>query len=175
MDEMKKDLNFEKLKPSFRDNGRVTPGNASPISDGAAMVVLSSREKAKEMNWEVLATISSFAHAEQASLEFSSSPALAINKALDKAKLKIEQVDFVEINEAFAVVGIVNQRLLSLKDHQLNPFGGSIALGHPVGCSGTRIIVTLINALIQENKTTGVAGICNGGGGATSIVLQRKP
>ena len=120
-------------------------------------------------------TNSSFAHAEQASLEFSSSPALAINKALDKAKLKIEQVDFVEINEAFAVVGIVNQRLLSLKDHQLNPFGGSIALGHPVGCSGTRIIVTLINALIQENKTTGVAGICNGGGGATSIVLQRKP
>ena len=173
MDSIKPNVNFAKLKPSFREEGKITPGNAPPLSDGAAMLVLASREKAEEMQWEVLASLESFAHAEQTSVEFPTSPAIAIRKALEKTKYKVKDVDFFEINEAFAAVGIVNQELLGFEMHRLNPYGGALAIGHPVGASGARIIVTLVNALIQEKKHTGVAGICNGGGGASAVVVRR--
>lgn len=173
IDSIKTGINFEKLKPSFRENGKITPGNAPPISDGAAMLVLASRAKAEEMNWEVLATLESFAHAEQDSLEFPTSPSLAVKKALERANKKVENVDFFEINEAFAAVGIINQQILGFDEKKLNPYGGALAIGHPVGCSGARIIVTLVNALIQEKKHIGVAGICNGGGGASAVLLHR--
>lgn len=174
MDFIKPNVQFEKLKPSFRENGKITPGNAPPISDGAAMIVLASREKAQEMNWPVLASILSFGHYDQDSVEFPTSPAYAIQKALKIAKLDIDQVDFFEINEAFAAVGIVNQRILNFDMEKLNPYGGAIAIGHPVGASGTRIVITLVNALAQENKTIGVAGICNGGGGGTALVIKKE-
>ncbi|CAG9331040.1 unnamed protein product [Blepharisma stoltei] len=167
------ELNFGKLRPAFRkENGKVTAGNASSLNDGAAMVVLCSRAKAQEMGWEVLGTIMSFAHAEQNNVEFTTSPNLAVRKAVEKAGLSLGDIELFELNEAFAVVGIVNTRLLGIGEEKVNIYGGAVALGHPLGCSGARIVITLLSALRQEGKRIGVAGICNGGGGATALVLK---
>lgn len=164
---------FEKLKTAFRkDNGTVTAGNASPLSDGAAMIVLSSRAKAQEMGWTVVGTILSFAHHEQNNIEFTTSPNLAIRKAIRKAEVNIENVDFFELNEAFAVVGISNVQLLGIPIEKVNVYGGALAIGHPIGCSGARIVVTLLSALRQEKSSLGVAAICNGGGGGSAIVIR---
>ena len=165
--------NFAKMKTVFRkEKGRVTPGNASPISDGAAMVVLASRAKAQEMGWKVLGTISSFAHAEQNNIDFTTSPNLAVRKAVERAQLSLDKIDFFELNEAFSVVGIVNTKLLGISPEKVNVYGGAVALGHPLGCSGARIVVTLLSVLRQEKGSVGVAGICNGGGGASAIVIR---
>ena len=165
--------NFAKLRTAFRkEGGKITPGNASPLTDGAAMVVLASRSKAQAMGWKVLGTIASFAHAEQNNVEFTTSPNLAVRKALDRAGLGLDKVDLFELNEAFSVVGIANTRLLGIDPARVNVYGGAVALGHPLGCSGTRIVVTLLSALRQENGKIGVAGICNGGGGASALVVR---
>lgn len=167
------DQNFSKMRTAFRkENGKITPGNASPLTDGAAMVVLSSRAKAQEMGWKVLGTIVSFAHAEQNNIEFTTSPNLAVRKAVDRAGIAMEKVDFFELNEAFSVVGLVNTKLLGIQPEKVNVYGGAVALGHPLGCSGARIVVTLLNVLSQEHGKIGVAGICNGGGGASALVIR---
>ncbi|OMJ81848.1 hypothetical protein SteCoe_17613 [Stentor coeruleus] len=165
--------NYAKMRTAFRkENGKITPGNASPLTDGAAMVVLASRAKAQEMGWKVLGTITSFAHAEQNNIEFTTSPNLAVRKALERAGLELNQVDFFELNEAFSVVGIVNTRLLGINPEKVNVYGGAVALGHPLGCSGARIVVTLLSVLNQEKGRVGAAGICNGGGGASALVIR---
>jgi acetyl-CoA C-acetyltransferase len=168
-----KGLDITKARPAFRKDGRITAGNASSIGDGAAMLVLASKRKAEAMGWKVLATIESFADHEQAPVDFPTAPTYAIEKALQRAHLSRDQIDFVEINEAFAVVTAVNARNLNISDAKLNVYGGAVALGHPIGCSGARIIVTLLSILAQEGGTIGVAGICNGGGGASAVVLRR--
>ena len=124
------------------------------------------------MGWKVLASISSYAHSEQNSIEFTTSPNLALRKAADKAKVQVEELDLVEINEAFSAVGIVNTKLLGISSERVNVYGGAVAIGHPVGCSGARIVVTLINALLNEGGKLGGATICNGGGGATALIVQ---
>ena len=165
--------NFSKMRTVFRkQGGRVTAGNASPLSDGAAMLVLTTRSKAQEMGWSVLGKLENFAHAEQDNVEFTTSPNLAVRKLLEKTQVNINQVDLFELNEAFAVVGIVNTDLLGVDPQKVNVYGGAIALGHPLGCSGARIVVTLLSALRQENKKLGVAGICNGGGGGSAVLVS---
>jgi len=166
-------LDVTKARPAFRKNGKVTAGNASSLSDGSAMLVLASRAKAEKNNWPVLATIESFADYEAAPVDFPTAPSFAIQKALERAQLTLNQVDFVEINEAFAVVNAANTQLLGLPESKLNVYGGAVALGHPIGCSGARILVTLLSILRQEGGAVGVAGICNGGGGASAVVLRK--
>lgn len=164
---------LRKLRPSFKDNGgTVTAGNASSISDGAAALVLVSGEKALQLGLEVIAKISGYADAAQAPELFTTSPALAIPKALSNAGLNASQVDFYEINEAFAVVALANQKLLGLPSEKVNVHGGAVSLGHPLGCSGARILVTLLGVLKAKNGKVGVAGVCNGGGGASALVLE---
>ena len=164
---------FASMRTAFRkENGRVTAGNASPLSDGAAMLVLSSRKKADEMGWKVLGTVESFAHAEQNNVDFTTTPNLAVRKACERAGVGLGKVDFYELNEAFAVVGIANTRLLEIDEKRVNVYGGAVAIGHPLGCSGARIVVTLLSVLRQEGGKVGVAGICNGGGGATALVIR---
>ena len=161
------------LNAVFTKNGTVTAANASTINDGAAAVVLMSEDKAKELGLEILATITSYADAEQAPEWFTTAPALALPKALDKAGLKTDDIDFFEFNEAFSVVGLANCKILNLDPAKVNVNGGAVSLGHPLGCSGTRIVVTLINVLQQNNAKRGAAAICNGGGGATAIVIEK--
>ncbi|SDB33099.1 acetyl-CoA C-acetyltransferase [Flavobacteriaceae bacterium MAR_2010_188] len=161
------------LRPVFSKDGTVTAANASTINDGAAALVLMSEEKAKEMGLRPLATIIGYADAAQEPKWFTTAPSIALPKALDKANIKIEDVDYFEFNEAFAVVGLANIKLLGLNDKNVNVNGGAVSLGHPLGCSGARIIVTLLHILKQNNAKTGAAAICNGGGGASAIVLQR--
>lgn len=164
---------LKKLPPSFKKNsGSVTAGNASLISDGAAALVLVSGEKAKELGLQVIARIKGFADAAQAPEWFTTAPALAIPKAISSAGLKPSQVDFYEINEAFSVVVLANQKLLGLDPEKVNVHGGAVSLGHPLGCSGARILVTLLGVLRQRRGRYGAAGICNGGGGASAIVLE---
>jgi acetyl-CoA C-acetyltransferase len=164
---------FTEMRPAFRkEKGKVTAGNASPLSDGSAMLVLASRAKASEMGWKVLATIETFANAEQNNIEFTTSPNLAVRIAAERAGLDLQKVDYFELNEAFAVVGIANTQLLGIDANKVNVYGGAVALGHPLGCSGARIVVTLINVLKQEGGKVGIAGICNGGGGATAVVVR---
>ncbi len=176
-DEEYKNVRMEKipsLRPAFTKDGTVTAANASTINDGAGAVVLMSAEKAKELGITPLATIKSFADAAQEPKWFTTAPAKALPKALDKAGVSIDDVDYFELNEAFSVVGLANMKLLGINDTKTNVNGGAVSLGHPLGCSGVRILITLLNVLEQNNAKLGAAGICNGGGGASAIVIERS-
>ena len=161
------------LNAVFTKDGTVTAANASTINDGAAAMVLMSEEKALSLGLKPLAYIRSYADAAQEPKWFTTAPAMAIPKALKKAGLSIEDVDYFEFNEAFAVVGLANAKILGLNDTKVNVNGGAVSLGHPLGCSGARIIVTLLNVLEQNNGKIGAAAICNGGGGASAIVIEK--
>lgn len=174
-DEEAWNVNFDKipeLKPVFTKDGTVTAANASTINDGAAAVVLMSKEKADALGVKPLAIIRSYADAEQAPEWFTTTPSLAVPKAVAKAGLQMNDIDFTELNEAFSVVGIANTQKMKLDPAKVNVHGGAVSLGHPLGCSGARIIVTLINVLKQHGGKIGVAGICNGGGGASAMVIE---
>ena len=174
-DEEYKNVNFDKvpaLKPVFQKDGTVTAANASTINDGAAALVLMSAEKAKALGLKPMARILSYADAEQAPEWFTTTPAKALPRAVEKAGLKMSDLQFVELNEAFSVVGIANTRLMGLDPAKVNVNGGAVSLGHPLGCSGARIIVTLIHVLKQNKARFGGAGICNGGGGASAMVIE---
>nr|AUZ98386.1 acetyl-CoA C-acetyltransferase isoform 1 [Trachyspermum ammi] len=167
---------LKKLRPSFKANGgSVTAGNASSISDGAAALVLTSGEMARKLGLQVIAKIRGFADAAQAPELFTTAPSLAIPKAITNAGLQASEVDYYEINEAFSVVALANRKLLGISDKKLNVHGGAVSLGHPLGCSGARLLVTLLGVLRQNNAKIGVAGICNGGGGASALVLELMP
>jgi acetyl-CoA C-acetyltransferase len=161
------------LNAVFTKDGTVTAANASTINDGAAALVLMSEEKAKDLGLKPLAYIKSYADAEQDPKWFTTAPAKALPKALDKAGISISDVDYFEFNEAFSVVGLANMKILGLSDDKVNVNGGAVSLGHPLGCSGARIVVTLLNVLEQNNAKIGAAAICNGGGGASAIVIER--
>ena len=161
------------LSPVFTKDGTVTAANASTINDGAAAVVLMSEEKAIALGLKPLAYIKSYADAAQEPKWFTTTPSKALPKALAKVGLTVKDVDFFEFNEAFAVVGLANAQILGLDNDRVNVNGGAVSLGHPLGCSGVRIIVTLINVLEQNNAKIGAAAICNGGGGASAIVIER--
>ncbi len=175
-DEEYKAVSFEKipgLKPVFqKDGGTVTAANASTINDGAAAMLLMSAEKAQSLGLKPLARILSYADAEQAPEWFTTTPAVAIPRAVEKAGLKMSDIGFFEINEAFSVVSLANMQLMKLDAAKVNVHGGAVSLGHPLGCSGARILVTLINVLKQNNARYGAAGICNGGGGASAMVIE---
>ena len=168
-------VNFDKLpqlNPAFSKEGTVTAANASTMNDGAAAVVLMSAEKAKELGIKPIAIIKSFADAEQDPKWFTTSPSLALPKALQKANLTIKDIHFFEFNEAFSVVGIVNTEILKIDPAKVNIHGGAVALGHPLGCSGARIIVSLVHILKKHKAKYGAAAICNGGGGASAMVIE---
>ncbi len=174
-DEEYKSVNFDKipqLKPVFNKDGTVTAANASTMNDGAAALVLMSKEKMEALGLKPLAKIVSYADAEQAPEWFTTTPSLALPKAVAKAGLQMSDLEYVELNEAFSVVGIVNMQKMGLSADRVNVNGGAVSLGHPLGCSGARIIVTLINVLKQNNAKIGGAGICNGGGGASAMVIE---
>ena len=174
-DEEPFNVKFDKipeLKGAFIKEGTVTAANASTMNDGAAALVLMSKEKADELGLKPIGIIRSFADAEQAPEWFTTAPSLAVPKAVSKAGLKMEDINFWELNEAFAVVGIENSRKMNLNPETVNVNGGAVSLGHPLGCSGARIIVTLLNVLKQNNAKLGAAGICNGGGGASAMVIE---
>ncbi|MBA2562996.1 MAG: acetyl-CoA C-acyltransferase [Chitinophagaceae bacterium] len=174
-DEEPWNVKFDKipeLKSPFQKDGTVTAANASTINDGAAALVLMSKEKAEELGLKPIAKILSYADAEQVPEWFTTTPSLALPKAVAKAGLNMEQIDYIELNEAFSVVGIVNMQKMKLDPAKVNVNGGAVSLGHPLGCSGARIIVTLINVLKQNNGKIGAAGICNGGGGASAMVIE---
>lgn len=175
-DEEYKNVNFDKipgLKPVFTKEGTVTAANASTINDGASALILMSKEKADALGLKPLARIRGFADAAQEPMWFTTTPSLAIPKAMKLAGVEKKDVDYYEINEAFAAVAIANNRKLDIAEEKVNVNGGAVALGHPLGASGARIMTTLINVLKQQNGTIGVAGICNGGGGASAIVLEK--
>lgn len=161
------------LNPAFTKEGTVTAANASTINDGAAAVVLMSEEKANELGLKPLAYVSGYADAAQEPQWFTTAPAKALPKALNKAGISADQVDFFEFNEAFSVVGIANTNILKLDPAKVNVNGGAVSLGHPLGCSGARIVVTLLSVLEQNNGKYGAAAICNGGGGASAIVIEK--
>jgi len=174
-DEEPFNVKFDKipeLKGAFIKDGTVTAANASTMNDGAAALVLMSKEKADELGLKPIGIIRSFADAEQAPEWFTTAPSLAVPKAVSKAGLTMEDINFWELNEAFAVVGIENSRKMNLNPATVNVNGGAVSLGHPLGCSGARIIVTLLNVLKQNNAKLGAAGICNGGGGASAMVIE---
>lgn len=174
-DEEPFNVKFDKipdLKSPFLKDGSVTAANASTMNDGAAALVLMSKEKADEMGIKPIAIIRSYADAAQAPEWFTTSPSLAVPKAVEKAGLKMEEIDFWELNEAFSVVGIENSRRMNLSPEKVNVNGGAVSLGHPLGCSGARIIVTLLYVLKQNKAKYGAAGICNGGGGASAMVIE---
>jgi len=174
-DEEPFNVKFDKipeLKPAFQKDGTVTAANASTLNDGAAALVLMSKEKAEELGLKPIARIISYADAEQAPEWFTTTPSIAVPKAVAKAGLKMTDIDYWELNEAFAVVGIENSRRMKLDPAKVNVHGGAVSLGHPLGCSGARIIVTLINVLKHNNGKYGAAGICNGGGGASAMVIE---
>ena len=161
------------LRPAFTQDGTVTAANASTINDGAGAVILMSKEKAEALNLKILASIKSYADAAQEPEWFTTAPALALPKALKKAGMTINDIDFFEFNEAFSVVGLANIKLLGLTDSNVNVNGGAVSLGHPLGCSGVRILITLLNVLEQNNAKFGAAAICNGGGGASAMIIER--
>lgn len=174
-DEEPFNVKFEKipeLKSAFQKDGSVTAANASTMNDGAAALVLMSKEKADELGLKPIAKIKGYADAEQAPEWFTTTPAVAVPKAVAKAGLRMEDISYWELNEAFSVVGIENTRRMKLDPAKVNVNGGAVSLGHPLGCSGARIIVTLINVLKQNNAQYGAAGICNGGGGASAMVIE---
>jgi len=174
-DEEYKSVNFDKiaaLRPAFTKEGTVTAANASTMNDGAAALVLMSKEKMEALGLTPIAKIRGYADAEQAPEWFTTTPSLALPKAAAKAGLTLADLEFVELNEAFSVVGIVNTQKMNLDPARVNVNGGAVSLGHPLGCSGARIIVSLIHILKQNNAKIGGAGICNGGGGASAIVVE---
>lgn len=176
-DEEFKNVKIEKipaLRPAFTKEGTVTAANASTINDGAAALVLMSADRAKELGMTPLATIKGFADAAHEPKWFTTAPAKALPKALDNAGVTIDDVDYFEFNEAFAVVGLANMKLLGLSDTNVNVHGGAVSLGHPLGCSGARILITLLSVLEHNNASLGAAAICNGGGGASAIVIERN-
>lgn len=175
-DEEPFNVKFDKipaLNSAFTKGGSVTAANASTMNDGAAALVLMSKEKADAMGLKPIAKIKGYADAEQAPEWFTTTPSVAVPKAVAKAGLKMEDISFFELNEAFSVVGLVNMEKMNLKPEQVNVNGGAVALGHPLGASGARILVTLINVLAQNNAQYGAAAICNGGGGASAVVIER--
>jgi acetyl-CoA C-acetyltransferase len=174
-DEEPFNVKFDKipeLKGAFVKDGTVTAANASTMNDGAAALVLMSKEKAEELGLKPIAKVIGYADAEQAPEWFTTTPAIAVPKAVAKAGLTMEDISYWELNEAFSVVGIENSKRLKLDPSKVNVNGGAVSLGHPLGCSGARIIVTLINVLKQNNAKYGAAGICNGGGGASAMVIE---
>ncbi len=175
-DEEYKNVNFDKipgLKPVFTKEGTVTAANASTINDGAAAVVLMSKEKAQELGVKPIAKIRGFADSAQDPMWFTTTPSLAIPKAMKMAGVDKKDVGYYEINEAFSAVALANNIKLGLDNNKVNVNGGAVALGHPLGASGARITITLANVLKQNNASIGVAGICNGGGGASAIVIEK--
>ncbi|WP_026810850.1 acetyl-CoA C-acyltransferase [Arenibacter latericius] len=176
-DEEFKNVKIDKipsLRPAFSKDGTVTAANASTINDGAAALVLMSAERAKELGISPLATIKAYADAAHEPKWFTTAPAKALPKALTKAGIDLKDVDFFEFNEAFSVVGLANMKILGLSDEKVNVNGGAVSLGHPLGCSGARIIITLLSVLEQNNGKIGAAAICNGGGGASAIIIEKN-
>jgi acetyl-CoA C-acetyltransferase len=174
-DEEYKQVKFDKipeLRPVFQKDGTVTAANASTLNDGAAALVLMNKEKMEKLGLKPIAKVVAYADAEQAPEWFTTAPSKAIPLAVEKAGLKLSDIDFYEINEAFSVVSCANNKLLNLDPEKVNVNGGAVSLGHPLGASGARIIVTLIHVLKQNNGKYGVAGICNGGGGASAVVIE---
>ena len=174
-DEEPWNVKFDKvssLKPAFGKEGTVTAANASTMNDGAAAVVLMSKEKADQLGIRPVAILRSYADAEQEPTWFTTTPSIAVPRAVEKAGLNMKDIDYVELNEAFSVVGIVNTKKMNLDPKKVNVNGGAVSLGHPLGCSGARIVVTLINVLKQNKGRIGAAGICNGGGGASAMVIE---
>ena len=174
-DEEYKNVNLEKipqLRPVFDKDGTVTAANASTLNDGASALILMSAQKAKEMKIQPIAKIRSFSDAAQEPEWFTTAPAKAVPIAIEKAGLNKNDIDYYELNEAFSVVGLANMKVLGINDDKVNINGGAVSLGHPLGSSGSRIIVTLINVLAQNEAKLGVAGICNGGGGASAMVIE---
>ncbi|GAA4755187.1 acetyl-CoA C-acyltransferase [Flavisolibacter ginsenosidimutans] len=174
-DEEPWNVKFDKiasLKPAFGKEGTVTAANASTMNDGAAAVVLMSKAKADELGIKPIAIILGYADAEQEPTWFTTTPSIALPKAVRKAGVEMKDIDYVELNEAFSVVGITNTKMMNLDPAKVNVNGGAVSLGHPLGCSGARIIVTLINVLKQKGGKIGAAGICNGGGGASAMVIE---
>lgn len=162
-----------KLKPSFEENGTITAANASNLNDGASALLIVSEEALQKYGLKPLAKIIGYADAAQAPEWFTTSPSIAIPKALKEAKLTLDDIDFFEINEAYSAVILANQEILGINPEKINVYGGGVAIGHPIGASGARIITTLISVLQQENGKYGVASICNGGGGASAIVIEK--
>ncbi|WP_304139858.1 acetyl-CoA C-acyltransferase [Mesonia mobilis] len=176
-DEEFKNIKMEKipqLRAAFTKEGTVTAANASTINDGAGAVVLMSKEKADELGLTPLAMIKSYADAAQEPKWFTTAPSKALPKAIAKAGIAIDDVDYFEFNEAFSVVGLANMKILGLSDENVNVNGGAVSLGHPLGCSGVRILITLMNVLQQNNAKLGAAAICNGGGGASAMIIERN-
>ena len=174
-DEEYKNVKLEKipqLRPVFDKDGTVTAANASTLNDGASALILMSAQKAKEMKIQPIAKIRSFSDAAQEPEWFTTAPAKAVPLAIKKAGLNKNDIDYYELNEAFSVVGLANMKILGINDDKVNVNGGAVSLGHPLGSSGSRIIVTLINVLAQNEAKLGVAGICNGGGGASAMVIE---
>jgi acetyl-CoA C-acetyltransferase len=176
-DEEYKNVKFEKipsLRPVFTPDGTVTAANASTINDGGAALIITTRKKAGELGLTPLAKIVSYADAAQDPKWFTTAPAKAVPKALQKAGLEVKDIDFFEVNEAFSVVALVNEKLMNLPHDRTNVHGGAVSLGHPLGVSGARIIMALINILKQYNSRYGAAGICNGGGGASAMIIENE-
>ncbi|MDX1462527.1 MAG: acetyl-CoA C-acyltransferase [Marinirhabdus sp.] len=176
-DEEFKNVKMDKipsLRPAFTKDGTVTAANASTINDGAGAMILMSEEKANELGLTPLATIKGYADAAQEPKWFTTAPAKALPKALAKAGVSQDEIDYFEFNEAFSVVGLANMKILGLNDSNVNVNGGAVSLGHPLGCSGVRILITLVNVLKQNSAKLGAAAICNGGGGASAMVIERN-
>jgi acetyl-CoA C-acetyltransferase len=176
-DEEYKSVNFDKipgLKPVFKKDGTVTAANASTMNDGAAVLLLMSKSKMEELGLTPLAKITGFADAEQAPEWFTTTPSKALPLAAKRAGMEVSEIDYFELNEAFSVVGLANNQLLNLNPEKVNVNGGAVALGHPLGASGARILVTLIHVLKQNGGKTGGAAICNGGGGASAMVIENQ-
>ena len=174
-DEEYKNVRFDKipeLRPVFQKDGTVTAANASTMNDGAAALLLMSKNKMESLGLKPLAKIRGFGDAEQAPEWFTTTPSKALPIAAERAGISLNDVDYFELNEAFAVVGIANNKIMNLNPEKVNVNGGAVALGHPLGASGARILVTLINVLKQKNAKIGAAGICNGGGGASAMVIE---
>ncbi|PDH47035.1 MAG: hypothetical protein CND26_03425 [Bacteroidetes bacterium MED-G13] len=163
---------IKELRPVFDSNGTITAANSSPISDGASMLILMSKKKAKELKINPIAEIKAFKDSSNNPKWFTTSPSKSINELLSITNKKINDIDLFEINEAFATVTLANMKILGLKRDITNIYGGAVAMGHPLGCSGARIISTLTHNLIQEEKSIGIASICNGGGGSTSVMIN---
>jgi acetyl-CoA C-acetyltransferase len=176
-DEEYKNVRFDKiplLKPVFTKDGTVTAADASTINDGGAALVITTREKAETLGLKPMAKIVAYADAANEPEWFTTAPAKAIPKALKKAGLSLEDIDYFELNEAFSVVGLVNIELMKLDPEKVNIYGGAVSIGHPLGVSGARIIMALINALKRNNAKYGAAGICNGGGGAGAMIIENE-
>ena len=176
-DEEPSKLNVERLRSARtvfqKENGTVTAPNASPLNDGASAIILVSERKLKELNLTPLAVIKGWGEAAHEPADFTWAPSLAVPKALKHANLSIDDIDYFEFNEAFSVVGVANPKILNISQDKVNVYGGAVAMGHPLGCSGARVIVTLLSVLSQEGGKLGVGAICNGGGGASSVVIEK--